>query len=129
MTKLRAVHPVLMSRNVAASGRFYETLGFSLVFQNLTENPTYAVVTKDSVELHLQWQDESQWAAAIDRPTYRFLVEDVDSFYEYLYKRGVFNNQASSDSPWLTPGNTAWGTREFHLLDPDGIGLQFYRPK
>jgi hypothetical protein len=28
-----------------------------------------------------------------------------------------------------TPGDTPWGTREFHVLDPDGNGLQFYRPE
>lgn len=129
MTKLLAVHPVLMCRNVAASVRFYETLGFSLFFQDRTDHPAYAGIAKDSVELHLQWQNERQWAAAVDRPTYRFLVEDVDGFYEYLNKRGVFKNPASGQGPLAVPGNTAWGTREFHLLDPDGNGLQFYHPK
>jgi uncharacterized glyoxalase superfamily protein PhnB len=27
------------------------------------------------------------------------------------------------------PRDTPWGTREFHLRDPDGNGLQFYRDR
>ena len=29
---------------------------------------------------------------------------------------------------WAAPGDTPWGTREFHLRDPGGNSLQFYRP-
>ena len=41
---------------------------------------------------------------------------------------GVVQEQASGPSPWLAPGVTPWGTREFHVRDPDGNGLQFYAP-
>ena len=30
-------------------------------------------------------------------------------------------------SPWALPGDTPWGTREFHVRDPGGNGLHFYQ--
>ena len=127
MSRLEAVHPVLMSRDVRASLRFYERLGFSLTFQDRPVDPRYACIARDGVELHLQWQDETQWAYPIDRPTYRFLVQDVDALYAELRSAGALAERVPSGSPWLTPGDTPWGTREFHVRDPDGNGLQFYR--
>jgi uncharacterized damage-inducible protein DinB/catechol 2,3-dioxygenase-like lactoylglutathione lyase family enzyme len=125
---LEAVHPVLMSRDVSASVRFYRRLGFSRTFQDRPRDPRYAAVAREGVELHLQWQDESQWATPIDRPTYRFLVRDVDALYRAFGAAGALALQAGA-SPWRAPGDTPWGTREFHLQDPDGNGLQFYRPR
>ncbi len=128
MSELEAVQPVLMSRNVGASIRFYERLGFSLTFQDRALDPRYAGVVRDGIELYLQWQDETQWAYPIDRPTYRFVVRNVDAFYSELHGAGALSEQDPGQSPWLTPGDTPWGTREFHVRDPDGNGLQFYRP-
>jgi catechol 2,3-dioxygenase-like lactoylglutathione lyase family enzyme len=123
---LQAVHPVLMSRDVAASITFYEGLGFLLAFQDDANNPKYAAVVRDAVELHLQWHDESQWSYPIDRPAYRFLVEDVDVLFVTFQGSGALAASATQESPWSKPGDTPWGTREFHMLDPDGNVLQFY---
>lgn len=125
--KLESVHPVLMSSHVAASVRFYERLGFSVTFQDTPVDPKYAGVRRDGVELHLQWHDQSQWAYPNDRPTYRFFVRDVDALYSELRENGALDPKATGGSPWLAPGDTPWGTREFHVRDPDGNGLQFYR--
>jgi len=119
---LSAVHPVLMSRDVAASVRFYERLGFRLAFLDDPAEPRYAGVTRDAVELHLQWQGNEQWDGDQDRPTYRFLVADVDEFFAEFQQDGAHFD--------MTPvRDTAWATREFHVRDPDGNGLQFYRPR
>ena len=124
-TALTAVHPVLMSSDPSRSVAFFARLGFKVVFQDEASSPRYVAITRDRVTLHLQWHDPSQWSCAHDRPTYRFLVDDVDGLFEVFRKAGAI---AASESPWATPGNTPWGTREFHVLDPDGNGLQFYRP-
>jgi hypothetical protein len=71
--------------------------------------------------------DASQWAYPGDRPTYRFLVEDVDALYRELQDRGALPDPAVGGSPWARPGDTPWGTREFHVRDPSGNLLQFYR--
>ena len=125
--KLESVQPVLMSRDVAASVRFYERLGFSLSFQDSADDPKYAGVIRDGVELHLQWQDATQWLHHHDRPTYRFVVREVDALHTELHDSGALDTLVAGSSPWLTPGDTPWGTREFHVRDPDGNGLQFYR--
>jgi uncharacterized glyoxalase superfamily protein PhnB len=126
--RLEAVHPVLMARDVPDAVRFFESLGFTLEFQDDPGAPRYAGVARDGVVLHLQWHDAAQWAHPGDRPAYRFFVRDVDALYADLRERGVLPDQATSGSPWQKPGDTPWGTREFHVRDPGGNVLQFYGP-
>ena len=119
--KLERLIPVLMCRDVAASIRYYtERLGFAFVFQDTPDNPRYAGVRRDAVELHLQWQDEAQWRPAIDRPNYRIYVQDVDGLHAEL---------APNAERMTAIMDTDWGTREFHVQDPDKNGLQFFRPR
>jgi catechol 2,3-dioxygenase-like lactoylglutathione lyase family enzyme len=125
--RLESVHPVLMSRDLAASVSFYERLGFFLTFQDDPIKTRYAGIKRDDVELHLQWHDRAQWAHPVDRPTYRFVVRDVDALHLEFRENGALARDLTNDSPWQMPGDTTWGTREFHLRDPDGNGLQFYR--
>jgi hypothetical protein len=115
-----AVYPVLMSRNLGRTIQFYQELGFSLLGMDDADDPRYARLSRDNVELHFQWHDAAEWEFPNDRPTYRFFVEDVD---------GLFDEFASkSDALDITPVfDSSWGTREFHLRDPDLNGLQFFR--
>lgn len=118
--RIDTVHPVLGSRELARSIRFYQQLGFALSFGGPPENSHYAAVQRDGVELHLQWQDPKECERIGDRPTYRFVVADVDGIYREFREAGVLEQIT-------TIMETAWGTREFHVRDPDGNGLQFYR--
>ena len=119
---------MLAARDVADSVRFYERLGFELDFLDVPAAPRYAVVHRDGCELHLQWQDVPRGDGFPDRPTYRFLVDDVDALFRELHAAGVAPDSRVPASPWVSPADTPWGTREFHLRDPAGNGLQFYRP-
>lgn len=125
---ITAVHPVLVSRDVLATVAFFRRLGFRVAFLDDPVSPRYAAVTRDAVELHLQWHDAAQWEHPYDRPTYRFLVPDVDNLYLKFLNSGALQGQQSARTPWSRPADTPWRTREFHVLDPDGNGLQFYRP-
>lgn len=125
--RLESVHPVLMSSNIDVSLRFFERLGFRELFRDSPSSPRYAGIRRDDVELHLQWHDSSQWAHSNDRPTYRFVVSDVDALYAELRDSGALDAVPRARSPWAAPAETPWGTRELHVLDPDGNGLQFYR--
>jgi catechol 2,3-dioxygenase-like lactoylglutathione lyase family enzyme len=127
-SRLESVHPVLACSDVATSIRFYGRLGFVLAFQDDPDDPKYVAIRRDGVELHLQWHDKSEWGSTADRPVYRFLVQDVDDLYAELRAKGAVDGKSPVSSPWLAPGDTPWNTREFHVLDPDGNGLQFYRP-
>ena len=116
--KLETVHPVLMSRDVARSVAFYERLGFRLAGQDSPTNPRYARLMRDEVEIHLQWHDAKEWEYPNDRPTYRFVVREVDELHQQFRDAGVIDMKEVGDTPW--------GTREFHVRDPDMNGLQFY---
>lgn len=118
--KFEAVHPVLMVRDVVASIQFFQRLGFELAFCHSPDDPKYAGVRRDGVELHLQWHDAKDFSSG-DRPTYRFVVSEVDEL-----SREFSASSANLDRTEVW--DTAWGTREFHVRDPDRNGLQFYRP-
>jgi catechol 2,3-dioxygenase-like lactoylglutathione lyase family enzyme len=118
---LLAVHPVLAARSVQESLRFFEALGFDLRFLDDAQDPRYAAIARDGVELHLQWADAAQWVPGLDRPVYRFAVRDVDALHRSWA-------EPASSGPYARPADTPWGTREFHLRDPAGNGLQFYQP-
>ena len=124
---LQAVHPVLAASNVEEMVRFYRCLGFAVVFQDAPIDPKYVAVRRDGVELHIQWADKEQWAYPTDRPAYRFVVTDVDEMYQEFVKSGGIRADANQGSPWASPKDTPWGTREFHLRDPSQNSLQFYR--
>ena len=124
--RFEAVHPVLMCRDVPAAVSFYESLGFALAFPDYAGTTRYAGVVRDGAELHLQWHAAAQFAVPGDRPAYRFLVRGVDAFYAELRDRGAIPAPVSGGSPWQAPGDTPWGTREFHVRDPSGNVLQFY---
>ena len=128
LSVIKSIQPVLMSRDVDASVAFYRRLGFALAFQDTTGSPRYAVVARDGCDLHLQWQHSSQWEHPHDRPTDRFVVDDVDQLFQEFQLAGALPAASLPGSPWAHPGDTPWATREFHVLDPDGNGLQFYRP-
>ena len=118
--KLESVQPVLMSRDVVRSVEFYARLGFTLAGQDDADNPKYARIRRDDIELHLQWHDAKEWEYPNDRPSYRFVVSDVDAIYERFNE-----NKALIDATEIK--ETPWGTREFHLRDLDMNVLQFYR--
>lgn len=118
-SRLEQVQPVLATRDVRAAIQFYERLGFTMTFCDTPNDPKYAGVRRDGVELHLQWHDASQWIPGQDRPNYRFVVQDVDGLYnEWMAKQAIDANTKLRDTPW--------GTREFHVRDLDLNGLQFY---
>jgi len=112
---------------VDESVRFYKNLGFSVVFQDAPTNPKYVALKRDGVELHIQWADKEQWAYPVDRPAYRFMVTDVDEIYHEFVQRGGIRSETNQGSPWASPKDTPWRTREFHLRDPSRNSLQFYR--
>jgi len=115
----KEVHPVLPSRNVASAIEFYvKKLGFDLKLQD-ADDPTYAVVRRDDVELHLQWHDPTEWDR-VERPLLRMVVTDVDGLYAELEHQGVFHKHT-------TLRDTPWGTREFAFFDLDQNGLTFCR--
>jgi catechol 2,3-dioxygenase-like lactoylglutathione lyase family enzyme len=115
--RITRVEPVLNVRDVAASASFYSRLGFGEEFRDDPDSPRFVIIHRDEVALALQWHDFVGIAG--DRPNVRFPVDDVDGLSEEFGE--LPDRTAVSD--------TAWGTREFHVRDADGNGLQFYRDR
>ena len=116
------MHPVLPSRDVARAIAFYVyQLGFEVAFSDSDDEPRYAGLTRDDVEIHVQWHDPEEWER-VERPMLRFVVPDVDSLFEEYSDKGVFHERTALR-------DTGWGTREFAFYDLDGNGLTFYRDR
>lgn len=121
MTKgyIKTIHPVLPVRDVVVSLKYYvEKLGFQIAFADDQHNPMYAGITRDGIEIHLQWHDSANWAQ-MNASSLRFVVEDIEALYETYKTKDVFHEQTSLRK-------TPWGTREFAFFDPDKNGLTFY---
>jgi len=115
--RIERVEPVLNVRDVAAATSFYARLGFVEVFRDDQDAPRFVLLRRDDAVLALQWHDFVGIAG--DRPTYRFPVDDVDGL----------SNELGPLPDRTDVADTGWGTREFHVRDADGNGLQFYRDR
>lgn len=123
------VCPVLPVRDLGAAVSFYtERLGFTFAFGDRVGAPLldgrgapgYAGIRRGDVELHLQWQDEAEFAKGTVGPALlRVLVSDLDALFDEYAGAGVFHERTRLRE-------TAWGAREFNVRDPDGNGLTFY---
>lgn len=118
---LNQIHPVLPVRNVSKSIDYYvQKLAFKLAFKDAGDDPKYAGISRDAIEIHLQWHDANDWINGMDSSLLRIYVADVDTLFKEYQPNDVFHNNTA-----LT--DTAWGTREFGFYDLDNNGLIFYR--
>ncbi len=117
--KIDAINPVLPVKDVKTSVEYYVSrLGFAFAFADSHEDPKYAGVVRDNVEIHLQWHDLSEWDR-VERPSLRFVVPEVELLFEEYKTKNVFHEGTSLHE-------TPWGTREFAFFDLDNNGLTFY---
>jgi catechol 2,3-dioxygenase-like lactoylglutathione lyase family enzyme len=115
----KEVQPVLPSQDVSKSIAYYTgKLGFKLVFQDDAENPKYAGVRRENIELHFQWHEASEWES-VERPMLRFVIQGIDNLYKEYELVGVFHKNTMLQ---ITP----WGTKEFAFYDLNMNGLAFY---
>lgn len=118
---LKQIHPVLPVKSVTKAVDFYiEKLGFKLAFTDTTSDNGYAGVSRDGIEIHLQWHDEKEWVEGLDRPMLRIYVENITKLYEEYKTKDVFHERTALKE-------MIWGTKEFAFYDLCGNGLTFYR--
>ena len=119
--KLQSIEPVLQSQDVSRAVGFYtEKLGFKLHGYDNPDEPRYAVISRDSIVLHIQWHDPSHWEdEKVDRPMLRFVVPEIELLFEEFANKEVFHDRTALRE-------TPWGTREFAFYDADLNGLTFY---
>ena len=109
--RLKSAIPSLASLDIERSVAFFGKLGFA----RLASYSDYAVVERDSVQLHFWLCDDP----AIPRTTgCRISVEHVaELFAEYSAHGVIHPNGALAVKPW--------GWREFSILDVDGNLVTF----
>jgi hypothetical protein len=106
--------PILSTGRFEDSVRFFERLGFSVRHND----GSYAIVHRDGVELHLarfEGLDPKE-----NQHECRVRVRNIDALYESMPEDAVHPNGKLDVKPW--------GMKEFALLDPGGICVQFSEP-
>jgi catechol 2,3-dioxygenase-like lactoylglutathione lyase family enzyme len=94
-----------------AALEFYtREMGFSIVWQS----DSMAGIRRDGVAFHIVRNDNREWA---DNASFSIGVTDLEALYE------EYRNLPAKVGPLE---EKAWGRREFHLIVPSGVCLQFY---
>jgi lactoylglutathione lyase len=110
--------PVVYARQVAATVRFYELLGFRLHFQFPPDGePGYVGLRRDEDEVGVvaaDWPRDRYGATIADGVRFELFVyvDDVDATVEALRAQGVAILREPEDMPW--------GERLGYVADPDG---------
>jgi hypothetical protein len=89
---------------------FTGQLGFSVTWQGSRG----AGIARDGVSFNLVENNNREWA---DNASFSIAVSDLDALYEGY--RGVAARVGALE---VKP----WGRREFHMIVPSGVCLQFY---
>jgi hypothetical protein len=93
-----------------ALGFYTGQLGFSIAWQG----GGGAGVTRDGVSFNLVQNENREWA---DNASFSIAVSDLEALYEEY--RGVQARLGPLEMK-------SWGRREFHMIVPSGVCLQFY---
>ncbi|HEX9304895.1 MAG TPA: VOC family protein [Thermoanaerobaculia bacterium] len=111
-SSFRSVTPLIPTGDsLAAALAFYtEHLGFSVVWQG----DQMAGIRRDGVSFNLVRNDDRAWA---DNSSFSIAVSDLEALYEE-YHRVPAKVGPLEKKPW--------GRREFHMIVPSGVCLQFY---
>ncbi|SAK54547.1 glyoxalase/bleomycin resistance protein/dioxygenase [Caballeronia arationis] len=105
----------LVTRDMQRAVRFYQTLGFPLLYGGPQEAFTSFAIGGSFLNLIAEAHEPvSGWGRVI------IYVSDVDALYRKLMAAGI--------KPSFAPRDAPWNERYFHVSDPDGHELSFARP-
>ena len=109
----RSVTPLIPSGgSMSAALAFYtEHMGFSIVWQG----SGMAGIKRDDIAFNLVENDDRAWA---DNASFSIGVSDLDALYQ------EYHQIPATVGPLETK---FWGRREFHMIVPSGVCLQFYQ--
>ena len=116
--RLTSFAPQFLVDDLQRSIAYYEKIGFR--FGEPWEG-FYAIGLLDGLELHLKEGPknlaERQWRRANEHLDAAAGVDGVEAFYEQCVSAGARIIQPIAD--------TAWGTKDFYIEDPDGYIISF----
>ena len=114
---LGPVVPVVPARDVEQAIAFYrDRLGFEPVFR-AGKPAEYAGVRRDRAEIHFFRCDEpgiTEWIC------FRVGVNAIDDLYAHCRGEGIVHPDGGLN---IKP----WGSREFTVIDQDGVALTFFQ--
>lgn len=110
---LRSITPLLPSGGSLeeALGFYFGHMGFSIAWQG----GSMAGIERDGIAFNLIENDNRDWA---DNASFSLGVSDLEALYEEY--RHIPANVGPLEMK-------AWGRREFHMIVPSGVCLQFYQ--
>lgn len=116
--RLTSFAPQLLVADLARSIDFYQRVGFAF---GEPWDGFYAIGHRDGLELHLKEAPTSN-AERQHRRDQEHLdvaagVDGIDAFYAHCVANGITILKP------LAP--TAWGTKDFYIVDPDGNIISF----
>jgi hypothetical protein len=108
-----SVTPMIPTGGTLAEAlKFYtEQMGFSISWKG----DTGAGIVRDDVSFNLVVNSNREW---IENSSYSIGVSDLDGLYE------EYRKLPARIGPLEVK---AWGRREFHMIVPSGVCLQFYK--
>lgn len=109
----RSITPLIPSGgSLADELAFYtEHMGFSIVWQG----GSMAGIERDGIAFHLVENDSREWA---ENASFSIGVSGLDALYE------EYRHIPAKVGPLEMK---SWGRREFHMIVPSGVCLQFYQ--
>ncbi len=108
--------PILPSRDLEETLRFYERLGFELRGAPI-ERYRYLIIGRNSIELHFF---DAPGVDPLTTAAMCYLhVPDADALYREWQRVGV-ETDAATGSRLVAPVDTDYGMREFALVDRSG---------
>jgi catechol 2,3-dioxygenase-like lactoylglutathione lyase family enzyme len=130
---MKRVIPALPVRDIGRSTEFYcEKLGFALGHRE----DGFAIFRRDAAEIHIwaaadeSWRTRGELVPVVSgaesfiagTASCRLEAEDVDELYKAYQAQGILPADAQLIDQW-------WGSREFHLVDPDNNLITFFEPR
>jgi catechol 2,3-dioxygenase-like lactoylglutathione lyase family enzyme len=116
--RLTSFAPQFLVDDLGRSIAYYQKIGFR--FGEPWEG-FYAIGQLDGLEVHLKEaaksQEERRWRRDHEHLDASAGVDGIEAFYEHCVANGVTVIKPLAD--------TAWGTKDFYIADPDGYIIGF----
>ena len=103
----------VFARDIEASKRFYERLGFEL----LEDRGDFVEYSWEGHKFFLDARPDQPDASSHPQANMRIMVPNVDDYWRLVQESGATVVSPIQDQEY--------GLRDFTILDPDGIGLRF----
>jgi len=117
---IKAAVPILPAADTARSLEWWtQVCGFRETFRDSTP-PTYVGINRGDAILHISGMNDKKLARTVGEQTMvRVIVAGIEAMYsEYQDRGGILH----PNGPLQTK---PWGTKEFTVLDPNGVCVTF----